>query len=717
MFKKLTTIAFLIFVCSVSAFLSPFLQAAAGTDSQEKVEIFYKKKSQLCLTMIVKNESRIIERCLNSVKGVVDCISICDTGSTDNTIAIIETFMKKNNVPGKVHRHEWQNFGYNRTLSIQAAQKTLEELEFPLSQTYLLLLDADMILEIDRAFDQNELRLDSYLLLQKSADLSYYNTRLVRASLPWRSIGVTHEYWGCEKTNESGKLHTLWIDDQEDGGCKADKFERDVKLLTQGLKDEPNNVRYMFYLAQSYKCLNQYADAIHWYKSRIERGGWKEEIWFSKVMIGECYQDMGNWDHALHWYLDAYQFNSERAEPLQKIANYYRLNGQNDLAYLFAKQGACIPYPKDQILFISHPVYDYQFEEEISIAAYYTPFKEEGFAAANRLVLRKNIPQNVRDQTYRNLIFYTPQLKCTQILPISIDLPLLREGLKERYYPMNPSIQKTAEGYDLICRTVNYTHDHATNFKSRDPLDESLRTKNFLVRYDPHFKLLSQNEIIDDIPQTYWQSLVKGLEDCRLFSINDKFWFICTTFGTHPHNIGQTLCRLASKPSNLGINIEKYIPLIGPIANRCEKNWLPFIKDHELYAFYSYDPVTIYKIDKETGHCETAVQYETEHDFSEFRGSAAPIEFDDGYLMLVHEVAFSDHRYYFHRFIYLDKDFIIKKVSKPFVFLHRGIEFCCSMAIDRDGKNCIMPIGIEDQQAYLFFVDLDHIRSILEPLP
>ena len=45
--------------------------------------------AKICLTMIVRNESHIIERCLNSVKGIVDCVAICDTGSTDNTVAII----------------------------------------------------------------------------------------------------------------------------------------------------------------------------------------------------------------------------------------------------------------------------------------------------------------------------------------------------------------------------------------------------------------------------------------------------------------------------------------------------------------------------------------------------------------------------------------------------------------------------------------------------
>ena len=50
------------------------------------------KKIILC--MIVKNESKIIERCITSALPIIDAVSICDTGSTDNTVEVIEKFLK-----------------------------------------------------------------------------------------------------------------------------------------------------------------------------------------------------------------------------------------------------------------------------------------------------------------------------------------------------------------------------------------------------------------------------------------------------------------------------------------------------------------------------------------------------------------------------------------------------------------------------------------------
>lgn len=681
--------------------------------------------AKICLTMIVKNEGKIIERCLKSTKGVVDCICICDTGSTDDTVQIIENYMQKACIPGKVCRHEWKNFGHNRTLSVQASQKMLAEMGFPLTDTFLLLLDADMMLEVSPEFTKKSINADSYHFIQKNPWIVYYNTRLVRASLPWKCVGVTHEYWSSQIPCKEEKLLTLAIDDRDDGGSKSDKFERDIRLLTQGLQDEPGNVRYMFYLANSYKNLKKYDEAIKWYKERIAGGGWFEEVWYSKYMIGQIYQEMDQWDQALANYLDAYQYNPARAETIQEVSKYYRLKEQYNLSYFYAKQGSRIPYPQDQVLFIAYPVYDYLFDEDISISAYYTCHKDDGYAATNRLLLKKDVPQYIKDQAYRNTLCYVDGLKNAKFEPIVIDLPCIREGFPARYNLMNPSIQKTATGYNMICRTVNYVQIGAQHFKSLDVLDptNTVRTRNFLVAYNKDIKLISQKEIVEDLPRLKHQARnVLGLEDCRIFGLNNSIWFTCTTLDTNPTGQPQiSLCKLADDRSGDVINVEKLIPLIGPDPSRCEKNWLPFLQDNQLHVLYSYNPLIIYKpnIDVPFSMINNAVltkRIASNHDLSRFSGSAAPIEFDDGYLVLVHETIHTDQRNYIHRFVYLDKDFNITKVSKPFIYFHKGIEYCCGMTIDHSGKNLLMPVGVEDREAFLCSVDLDTVRSLLEPI-
>ncbi len=396
--------------------------------------------------------------------------------------------------------------------------------------------------------------------------------------------------------------------------------------------------------------------------------------------------------------------NPSRPDSLLNIATYYRLHSENDLAYIFAKHGS---------RFL--PSRTYRFDEELSIIAFYTRFKEDGYKAASDLLIRKDLSWDIKAQAYRNILFYVQNLKNTHFQPISIDLPLIREGFDERYHPMNPSILKTKDGYQLICRSVNYTQIGAKEFETIDP-SGYIKTRNFLVHYTPDFQILSQDEIIEDLPRDRLPSCnVLGLEDPRIFELQGEFYFTCTTRDNTQDGVPQiSLCKLGEQG-----NVEKLLLLQGPDPYRCEKNWLPFVQGESLFVIYSYDPFVVYKTDIETGECELDLSYEPTHDFTQFRGSAGPIEFDDGYLVLIHEVVhYPDFsRCYLHRFVYLDHRFFVKQISKPFTFLHQGIEYCTSMTLDHDGTHLIMPIGIEDNKAYLCIVDLKTIRSLLTHLP
>ena len=58
----------------------------------------------ICLNMIVKNESHIIEKTLENLCQYIDFSYwvISDTGSTDNTVEIIENFFDQKEIPGEV---------------------------------------------------------------------------------------------------------------------------------------------------------------------------------------------------------------------------------------------------------------------------------------------------------------------------------------------------------------------------------------------------------------------------------------------------------------------------------------------------------------------------------------------------------------------------------------------------------------------------------------
>ena len=67
----------------------------------------------IILTLMIKNEEMIIERCLSHCIPHVDGICILDTGSTDNTVLICEQFLAKSGKPFRIYTEPFKNFGYN----------------------------------------------------------------------------------------------------------------------------------------------------------------------------------------------------------------------------------------------------------------------------------------------------------------------------------------------------------------------------------------------------------------------------------------------------------------------------------------------------------------------------------------------------------------------------------------------------------------------------
>lgn len=692
-------------------------------------------QNHICVALVVKNNDTTIRECLKSVADIADCVSVCDLGCTDNTIEIVNTFLKTSGIPGKIHQRTILDPSYVQAISGEAAKKTLKAYGFNLATSYLLMLEPDQVVSGSSALSEILVE-PSYLVLEKSwlLSCSHYVPRLFRASISPEDLRQ------CARQRTASKVKSLSIEDlvpcvyvpdsdlseternewlqAEWARYRTDKVAQNIEYYKEILQIDPANPIYLFYLAQSHKTLKQYDEAMAQYTKGLERASDPENIWFAKYMLGECHEEMGQWVHALYWYLEAYQFDPSRAEPLRKIATHYRLQGESNLSYIFAKHGVRIPKAQEALLF-SSPVYDYQFDEELSVAAFYTQFKEDGYAASSDLLLRKDTPYFIKDQGYKNLLFYIKNLKA-ELMPILIPLPLVNPNSDETYHPMNPSIIRTDAGYELICRSVNYTQTGAKHFQTNDP-DGIFRTRNFLIHYDRAFQQIAQHEIVEELDREHCRDyIVKGLEDCRLFHFNGSNWFTCSTFDTNPSGAIQiSLCKMQNEELDLPVQVEKLIPLKGPDPNRHEKNWLPFVKNGELFFIYSADPFIIYKTDLETGECKEVLNYTPTHDFSQFRGSAPPIEWDGGYLMMVHEVIVNrDYtRCYIHRLLFLDANFVATKVSKPFTFTHSGIEYCLSMAIDHGRNQLVIPIGIEDREAYLAFVDLNEIRNMLQPLP
>ena len=98
---------------------------------------------RIVLNMIVKNEARVIERCLSSVVRHIDYWLIDDTGSKDDTPGIIVRLMQKHGVAGELRHRTWRDFGVNRSEAVCHAAG---------QGSHILLMDADCVLQVEGDF-------------------------------------------------------------------------------------------------------------------------------------------------------------------------------------------------------------------------------------------------------------------------------------------------------------------------------------------------------------------------------------------------------------------------------------------------------------------------------------------------------------------------------------------------------------------------------------
>ncbi len=351
----------------------------------------------VCLCMIVGNEQAIIERCLNSAKFLIDYVSISYNGK-DATKDKIEAWCTENKIPLKMHYETWDHFSHNRTHALKCAHES-----FP-KATWLLLLDADMVL-VNRGFKREELVLDAYYIDQTENGSTYSNIRLVRNSIEWKSECFTHEFTTPARPCKArvGFNKTLWIDDRSDGGSKADKHDRDIKLIRRGMvEDKPaNRPRYMFYLASTYFSMNQYSDAIYWFNERVNQpdGQFEEEMWYSYFRMGLCYEKFNDNAKAVYYFMLAINRRPWRLEPYGHLAKLWinKKPYQYHNAYTLLKEGLKYGYPEKDILFIEDKWYHYEANFWLACSCFFLNNAIEGRIISQRLLQDKKTPAFVKE--------------------------------------------------------------------------------------------------------------------------------------------------------------------------------------------------------------------------------------------------------------------------------------------------------------------------------
>lgn len=693
----------------------------------------------LCLNMIVKNESKIITRLLDSVLPIIDCYCICDTGSTDNTIEIITNYFTNANILGKIVTEPFKNFCHNRNFSLNSCIGMSD---------YILLLDADMILQINN-FDKKTLNMyDSFNILQGNDTFYYQNTRIVKNNGLYNYVGVTHEYINTPPNNKKGFIekNNLFILDVGDGGSKQNKFERDIELLTNGLIEEPNNERYYFYLANSYHDSGNYEKSIETYEKRIKIGGWIQEIWYSYYRIGLCYKNLNNMPNAIFNWLKAYQCFPERIENLYEIIHYYRNNSNSNLAYHFYNLADSIISKKNKIddyLFLQKDIYDYKIDYEFSISACYVNIKNINKQIINIL---NNCSNNLySDNLLNNMKFYKDILKPKQIINFDEKMIIDVNGINTEFNSSSSCLlyNNQTKTYFMNIRFVNY---YLTDKSVYLNCDKYIITCNKFIELDKNFKIIKEKIFNLNFEDRRYI----GVEDIRIFndSSTNNIVFIGTGYHRNNHigivygdyNLNNET--LQQNELNCFFNYSD-----------CEKNWVYVDYNNSTHIIYKWYPLQICKINSNNSINENLINENLINEnsinlvenkkmpkiFSHVRGSTCGFKYvkkinqnisinqldtysdisnisiklyETEIWFVVHLVSYETPRHYYHIIAVFDEKMNLLRYSAPFKFENIPIEYCLSIVVEDD---CVlMNYSGWDRTTRIGIYDKEYIDSILK---
>jgi hypothetical protein len=647
--------------------------------------------------MIVRNEAAIIERCLASVRGLIDQWVICDTGSTDNTRELVRSALAE--VPGELHDTEWVDFGHNRTELLGFARGSAD---------YLLLIDADMTVE--QLGPLGPLGADAYVLRETGA-LDFGVIRLVRGDRRWWYEGSTHEHIATDGQFTQESLAVLALEHHGDGSGRWGKLLRDVGLLKRDLARNPHNARSVFYLAQTYRDMGRPELALEHYRRRVEMGGWDEEVFYANLQEGVLRAELGL-DSAASVLLEAWERRPTRAEPLYELARAQRQRGAFATAHLFASRGLEVPYPAD-LLFIHRWVYEWGLLLERAMAAAGLGLLEEARADLGALLARSALPPEIEDYARARLDHLgggrrggsghgAPERLGT--LAPSLRIGEIRLDAKPAWPTFNPSIARDGDGYRMIVRTANYAIERGVLHA-----EGVLNNINYMLSLDADLGVRSVEAIGDRSSGVRrYRSQIQGYEDCRLFHVRGGWWATATVCDLNPIDRREmALLRFE------GSEIAEVQPLLSPHPERHEKNWMPFVVADELLLLYRCGPTIVLSCDPGSAALELRAEGDAPDLADEFRGGSQGVAVDGGHLFAVHEVDRAGAALrYLHRFVLLDAALALSAISRPFTFTSDRVEFCAGMA--RSGEELVLSFGVSDAAAGLAVVSLDEALGLLE---
>ncbi|MBW2646414.1 MAG: glycosyltransferase [Deltaproteobacteria bacterium] len=261
---------------------------------------------RISLCMIVKDEEKFLPQCLNSVKDYVDEMIIVDTGSTDRTVEIAESY------GARIYHHPWgNNFSKHRNQSISYA-----------TGDWLLILDADEEIDkatgllLKKAVRQTDAVSISVIVRSYLEEGSYYNEsispRLFKNGTGFHYVGFVHNQPVIKGKIEMYPVVIWHYGYDLDREKKKKKKEHSLKLLLEQARRFPDDAPTFHHLSMTYFSLREWDMAIQESLKTIEmveKKGMKDAgySWTYYILVDSMIE-LGRIDEAEEWGLKGLKF-------------------------------------------------------------------------------------------------------------------------------------------------------------------------------------------------------------------------------------------------------------------------------------------------------------------------------------------------------------------------------------------------------------------------
>ena len=279
----------------------------------------------ISLCMIVKDEERLLKRCLDSVKDIVDEIVIVDTGSKDKTKDIARKYTDK------LYDFKWED-DFSKARNFSFSKATKEYILWLDADDVILKEDKEKLLELKRNLDKNvDIVMMKYnIAYNKNGEVTYsYNReRLVKREKEYKWVSPVHEV-----IIPSGNIifSDIAISHKKE---KKSYSKRNLNIFKNMIKKgEKLDARQQFYYARELYYHSMYNEAIKEFNIFFERNdGWIENKISACLDMYNCYQALKDEDNSLKILFRSFEYDMPRASICCNIAKHFYLIGNYNTA-------------------------------------------------------------------------------------------------------------------------------------------------------------------------------------------------------------------------------------------------------------------------------------------------------------------------------------------------------------------------------------------------